>query len=300
MISVANLHLVERSVAGQTVVARFRAGIYLLVRRLPVVGLGLLVSVGAARAQAPLRTAIVPPAPSDEQSYSKEFVFGINFNDQGGLLGGASVRSSRVLDDRYLRFWMVEGVMLKNTGKEQRVTNPYVGGTYVASKTNYAFVLRPSFGLQRVLFRKAAESGVQVNALVSAGPSIGLLMPYYITYDRTFAVGQTQYNLSTDEIVNEQYDRKKHNVELAILDHGPLFSGIGQTKVVPGAHLRGGLSFEYGRYRDAVAGLEVGFLVEAFTKRMVILAPDPNLSEDKLNHQFFPSVYLTLYFGHRS
>ena len=180
------------------------------------------------------------------------------------------------------------------------MTNPYVGGTYIASKTNYAFVLRPSFGLQRVLFRKAAEAGVQVNALVSAGPSIGLLMPYYISYDRTFAVGQSQYNLTTDDIVNEQYDRTKHNVELAILDHGPLFSGIGQTKIVPGAHLRGGLSFEYGRYRDAVAGLEVGFLVEAFTKRMVILAPDPNLTEDKLNHQFFPSVYLTLYFGHRS
>ncbi|GAA4044320.1 hypothetical protein GCM10022409_32980 [Hymenobacter glaciei] len=300
MISVANLHLTEGFALGRAVASRLQAGIRFVARALPVVGLGLAASVGTAQAQAPLRTTVVPLAPSDEQSYRKEFVFGINFNDQGGLLGGASIRSSRVLDDRNLRFWMVEGVMLKNTGKEQRMTNPYVGGTYIASKTNYAFVLRPSFGLQRVLFRKAAESGVQVNALASAGPSIGLLMPYYITYDRTFAVGQTQYNLSTDDIVNEQYDRKKHNVELAILDHGPLFSGIGQTKIVPGAHLRGGLSFEYGRYRDAVAGVEVGFLVEAFTKRMVILAPDPNLSEDNLNRQFFPSVYLTLYFGHRS
>ena len=300
MISVANLHFAGGSASKQAVGARFRTGIRLVARRLPAVALGLVLAVGAARAQAPLRTAVVPLAPSDEQSYRKEFVFGINFNNQGGLLGGASIRSSRVLDDRNLRFWMVEGVMLKNTGKEQRMTNPYVGGTYIASKTNYAFVLRPSFGLQRVLFRKAAEAGVQVNALVSAGPSLGLLMPYYISYDRTFAVGQTQYNLSTDDIVNEQYDPTKHNVELAILDHGPLFSGIGQTKVVPGAHLRGGLSFEYGRYRDAVAGVEVGFLVEAFTKRMVILAPNPNLSEDNLNRQFFPSVYLTLYFGHRS
>ena len=300
MVSVANLHLAESSASGPAFLARFRAGIRSMARGLPVVALGLAMAAGPARAQAPLRTGVVPLAPSDEQSYNKEFVFGINFNNQGGLLGGASIRSSRVLDDRNLRFWMLEGVMLKNTGKEQRVTNPYVGGTYVASKTNHAFVLRPSFGLQRVLFRKAAESGVQVNVLASAGPSLGLLMPYYITYDRTFAVGQTQYNLSTDDIVNEQYDRTKHNVELAILDHGPLFSGIGQTKVVPGAHLRGALSFEYGRYRDAVAGLEAGFLLEAFTKRMVILAPDPNLSEDKLNSQFFPSVYLTLYFGHRS
>ena len=269
-----------------------------MMRGLPLAALALLAAV-AAQAQAPLRPAVVPPAPSDEQSYSKEFVFGINFNTQGGLLGGASVRSSRVLDERTLRFWMLEGVMLKNA-KEQRVTNPYVGGSYIDSKTNYGFVLRPSFGLQRVLFRKAADAGVQVNALASAGPSLGLLMPYYITYDRTFAANQTQYNLSDDDIVNEQYDPTKHNVELAILDHGPLFAGISQTKVVPGGHLRGALSFEYGRYRDAVAGLEVGFLVEAFTKRMVILSPDPNLPSDNLNRQFFPSVYLTLYFGHRS
>jgi hypothetical protein len=255
---------------------------------------GLLIGA-SARAQAPARPAPVSDAPSDEQSFRKEFVFGINFNTQGALLGGASVRSSRVLDDRLLRFWSIEGVMLKNN-KEDRVST-LVGGTYIDQKTNHAFVLRPSFGLQRILFRKAADAGVQVNGLVSAGPSIGLLMPYYITYDRTAPITRV-INLSTDDIVNEQYDPRKHVYPDAILDHGPLFSGIGQTQVVPGLHFRGGLSFEYGRYRDAVTGLEAGFLVEAFTKKMVILSPYSET--DNLNRQFFPSVYLTLYFGHRS
>ncbi len=245
------------------------------------------------RVPAPVPTA----APSDEQSYRKEFVYGINFNTQGALLGGVSVRSSRVLDDRFLRFWSIEGVMLKNA-KEERL-NTQVGGSYIDRKTNYAFVLRPSVGIQRILFRKAADAGVQVNGLVSVGPSFGLLMPYYISYDRTAPVTQ-QINLSSDDIVNEQFDPVKHIDSRAILDHGPLFSGIGQTQVVPGVHLRGGLSFEYGRYRDAVTGLEVGFLVEAFTKRMVILSPSTLSDKDALNHQFFPSVYLTLYFGHRS
>jgi hypothetical protein len=265
--------------------------------------LGLLVvgllAVSTARAQAPVRPApaVLPDAPSDEQSYQKEFVFGVNFNTQAGLIGGASVRSSRVLDDRLLRFWSLEGVMLKNNEKEIRI-NTVVGGSYIDQKVNYAFVLRPSIGLQRILFRKAADAGVQINGLVSVGPSIGLLMPYYISYDRTAPVTRV-INLNTDEIVNEQYDPRKHTFPDAILDHGPLFSGIGQTQVVPGFHLRGGLSFEYGRYRDAVTGLEAGFMVEAFTKRMVILSP--YFSEtDNLNRQFFPSVYLTLYFGHRS
>ena len=68
----------------------------------------------------------------------------------------------------------------------------------------------------------------------------------------------------------------------------------------PASTCAAALSFEYGRYRDAVAGLEVGFLVEGFTKRMVILSPGTQADADALNHQFFPSVYLTLYFGHRS
>jgi hypothetical protein len=187
--------------------------------------------------------------------------------------------------------------MLKNA-KEERV-NTIVGGSYIKRKTNYGFVLRPSVGLQRILFRKAADAGVQVNGLASVGPSIGLLMPYYISYDRT-AIRTQVINVQTDDIANEQYDPYIHTYEQAILDHGPLFSGIGQTKVVPGFHVRGGLSFEYGRYRDAVTGLEVGFLVEGFTKRMLILSPGNNADTDALNRQFFPSVYLTLYFGHRS
>ncbi|MBF9238398.1 hypothetical protein I2I05_13415 [Hymenobacter sp. BT683] len=252
-----------------------------------------------AWAQAPVRPVPVPAAPSDEQSYSKEFVYGVNFNTQGGLLGGASVRSTRVLDEQWMRFWSIEGVMLKNNAKEQRI-NTIVGGSYIDRKTNYAFALRPSVGLQRILFRKAADAGVQVNGLVSAGPSLGLLMPYYISFDRTYT--QTRvFNVATDEIVNEQYNPVKHADVDAILDRGPLFSGIGETQLVPGFHLRGGLSFEYGRYRDAVTGMEVGFLVEGYTKRLLILSPSNNPREvDGLNRQFFPSVYLTLFFGQRS
>ena len=271
-------------------------------RLLGLLGGGLLLA-GAAHAQAPVRPAgpaVVGTAPSDEQSYRKEFVFGVNFNTQGGLLGGASIRSARVRDEQWLRFWSLEGVMLKNNNKEQNV-NTVVGGSFVNRKINYAFALRPSVGVQRVLFRKAADAGVQVNGLLSAGPTIGLLLPYYISYDRTAAkTTPVIINPQTDEIVDEQYDPAKHNNMAAILDRGPLFSGIGQTKVVPGFHLRGGLSFEYGRYRDAVAGLEVGFLVEAYTKRLLILSPSSLLETDPLNRQFFPSLYLTLFFGHRS
>jgi hypothetical protein len=268
-----------------------------------------LAGAGRAQAQAPSPTPtpvgptleVVPQAmPSDEQSYRRETVFGINFNTQGGLIGGANVRVAKVLDERWLRFWSLEGVSLKNP-KEENVTNPYTGGTYKRFKANYAFALRPSIGIQRILFRKAADAGVQVNGLLSAGPTLGLLMPYYISFDQTAARTGSAPGVN-DVIVDEAYDPDKHGgiQESYIFDRAPLFSGIGQTKVVPGVHLRGGLSFEYGRYRDAVAGAEIGFMLEAYTKRLLMLNPPAASNLSTLNRQFFPSFYLTLYIGHRS
>ena len=269
-----------------------------LSRFLGLLTVGVLATSAAAHAQAPTRPVTMPPpAPSDEQSYTKEIVYGINFNTQGGLIGGVNFRSAHVINDQWLRFWSLEGVSFKNP-KEESVTNGNTGGSYVRRKTNYAFSLRPSYGLQRILFRKAADAGVQVNGLLSAGPSIGLLMPYYITYDYTAA--RTKVLSNNDPLVNEQYDPAKHTEEGAIIDRAPIFSGIGGTQLVPGFHIRGGLSFEYGRYRDAVAGAEVGFLLEAYTKRLNILSPGSLGDANALNHQFFPSVYLTMYIGHRS
>ncbi len=268
---------------------------------LGLAGTGQVWAQTPATATPPPTGPVLTPAPlampSDEQSYRRETVYGINFNTQGGLIGGVNVRVAKVLDERWLRFWSLEGVSFKNP-KEESVTNPYTGGTFKLYKANYAFALRPSIGIQRILFRKAADAGVQVNGLLSAGPSIGLLMPYYISYDITAFNNQSQPS-NNDVIVDEAYDPSKHDANF-IYDRAPLFSGIAQTKIVPGAHLRGALSFEYGRYRDAVAGAEVGFLLEVYTKELLMLNPPAPADVNSLNRQFFPSVYLTLYLGHRS
>jgi hypothetical protein len=59
-----------------------------------------------------------------------------------------------------------------------------------------------------------------------------------------------------------------------------------------GAHLKTGLSFEYGRYREDVTGVEVGFLMEAYPKELLIISGAKNTA-------FFTSAYLILYYGRR-
>ncbi len=260
-------------------------------------GSALLALLGASPAVQAQQMSSAAAAPSNEDaSYRKEFTYGINFNTRGGLIGGISVRSTRMLNQDWARFWSIEGVEVKHP-KEQKVSNS-VGGQYVLGKTNYMYVLRPSVGVQRVIFRKAPDTGVQVNALIGGGPSIALLMPYYIAYDYTERNSQGQPVGSITDVRNEQFDPQIHSTQ-RILDRAPLFTGVGETKPHVGVHVRGALGFEYGRYRDAVAGVETGFLFEAYTKRLPILRAN-QVDDNKLNRSFYPSVYLTLYLGHRS
>ncbi|MDF7814367.1 hypothetical protein [Hymenobacter sp. YC55] len=259
-------------------------------RLLSLAGLLTIFTGSAAQAQS------ASSSPNDDPSYRKEFVYGVNFNTRGGLIGGVSVRSTRVLTENWSRFWSIEAVEVKHR-KERRVAS-FNGSSFVLDKANYFIVLRPSVGAQRVVFRKAAESGVQVNALMSAGPSIGLLMPYYINYDFT----QRDINgrpIGGEDVRTEQYDPYIHTDQSLIRDRAPLFSGASETKPYIGAHWRGALSFEYGRYRDAVAGIETGVLLEVYGKRPVILR-SRDVPDSKINNSFYPSVYLTIYLGSRS
>jgi hypothetical protein len=122
-------------------------------------------------------------------------------------------------------------------------------------------------------------------------------MPYYIYYDYT-EPNPRPGNNTPDDIRAEQFDPARH-IPAKIYDRAPLFQGVSQTKPNIGGHLRGALNFEYGRYRDAVAGLEAGVLVEAYTNTLTVLRSQ-GVSDRKLNDQMFSSVYLTLYIGHRN
>jgi hypothetical protein len=59
-----------------------------------------------------------------------------------------------------------------------------------------------------------------------------------------------------------------------------------------GANLKTGISFELSGFRNSVTGFEVGFLMEAFTRRIIIIPTADNRS-------VFTSAYLTLFFGGR-
>ena len=211
--------------------------------------------------------------------YDKEYIFGVNKNTNGGLIGGFVFKAGTRISDDQFSFWSIELSNVKNP-KEVRY-NTVLGNSYIFGKSNYLYSIRPQYGREMVLFKKAPNQGVQVSALAAVGPSIGLIAPYYI-----------EYALNRVETVTEQYDPEVHQSRFNILGTGSLFQGIGQSDLAIGANVKAALNFEFGVFRSNVTGLELGYMLEGFTKEIPLIPTAEN-------RQLFQSVYFTFYYGFR-
>lgn len=211
--------------------------------------------------------------------YDKEYLIGANKNTNGGLIGGFIFKAGTRIDDTQFSFWAVELSNVKSP-KEIRY-NTVLGNSYIFGKSNYLYSIRPQYGREIILFKKAPNQGVQVSALAAVGPSFGLIAPYYI-----------EYAVNRIETVREQYDPEIHQSRFNILGTGRLFEGLGKSKFALGANLKAALSFEFGVFRSNVTGLELGYMLEGFTKEIPLIPTAEN-------RQLFQSVYFTFFYGFR-
>jgi hypothetical protein len=222
--------------------------------------------------------------------YNNEFLAGINFNTNGGLIGGFMFRytaSNPKHPKQFNNFGFDIGIV--KHPKEIRLSSNISGGTFVAYKTNHLVVFRPSYGKEFLLFRKANEDGVQLDWLIGGGLSFGMLTPYIVEYD---------YFTYTSF---EQFDPSKHSLS-RIVGNGGFMSGLGSSKFVPGFHIKSGISFEYSHFNTHVTGIEVGFMLEAFTKKMEMIRNTSDASSVYAipNKQVFTSIYVNIFYGGRN
>ena len=256
----------------------------------------LLVLAGAVRPDG-VRAQSQPAAPTASRArsaaaeplYRREFVYGVTSTSNSGIIAGGGIRSSHYWKPDWLWFWAVQVNEVKNR-KELRRQSSINGDQFIRGKTNFLYAVRPSVGLERIVLHKATEQGVQVSALVSAGPTLGLEVPYYIYYVYDDPIPLT----NLQDVRREQNNPLRQPYEeRRVAGSASFTAGLPEAKVVPGLHLRASLAFEYGRYRESVTGLEAGAMIEAYGRR-------PMLVPQTTNQQVFSSVFLTLFFGRRS
>ena len=219
----------------------------------------------------------------DREHYSTEFIWGINKNTSGGLIGGFVFRKSRVVNERLYESIGLELMNVKHPLEVQFRTGS--GSAFIFGKMNYLYALRFQYGRELILFRKAPQQGVEIKAIGAVGPSLGLLAPYYIEYSPGGGQGgntrREPYNPANSSHVPEN-----------ILGPGYIFQGVQESKIRLGANLKAGLSFELGSAKSSVTGFEIGALLDAYTQRIQLMAGAENRA-------LFPTAYVTIFYGTR-
>ncbi len=211
----------------------------------------------------------------EEFDYSREFIWGINKNTNSGLIGGLTLKWARRMKENTYRTISFDILNVKHP-KEQRYISQTTGTSFIFGKQNFLYSIRGQYGVERIMFRKAPQQGVQINVGAAAGPTIGLEAPYYV--------------LSGGN--SEVYDPNRHTSPNAIQGSGKLLQGLGESKIVPGLNAKTSVIFEFGTFRKNVAGLEIGLAAEVFTREIVLVPTQENRA-------FYTSGFFTLFWGSR-
>jgi hypothetical protein len=219
----------------------------------------------------------------DSYEYNSEFTWGINKNSSGGLIGGFTFKKARRISANQFETYGLEIMNVKNP-EEVRVQSRATGNFFIFGKSNYLYAFRFQYGRDFVLFTKAPQQGVEIKAVIAAGPSLGIVAPYYIER----SVDNSFFNT-----IHEQYDPNNTNHTLdKIFGTGYLFEGLGKSKIQMGGNIKLGLNFELGVVKSQVTGFEVGILIDAYLKEVVLM---PTAT----NRAVFPTAYFTLFYGTR-
>jgi hypothetical protein len=205
----------------------------------------------------------------DEQKrafYRHERTFGLMLNTDGY---GLSYREGRYIDFRNTNLYEIDLGIL-NHPRELKLQNPWYpsGSSFVFGKLNSVFFIRGGVGKRHELFNKEDLGGVAIRYFFTAGPSLALMKPIY--YKVLYPATPTSFYLEEEkfeESIHHPYD---------IYSRASFFKGLKETKIIPGAYLKGGFNFEFSKNDRAVHTIELGSVINAYLKKVEIMATEDN------------------------
>lgn len=217
----------------------------------------------------------------DSYEYQSEFTWGINKNTASGLIGGLVFKKARKKSEKVLETFGLEIMNVKHP-QEVRTSSLSTGNYYIYGKSNFLYALRLQYGRDFILFKKAPQQGVEIKAIFAAGPTIGVVAPYYVTFGSD---QNTSYS--------GQYDPNNPNMAPEMVTgSGRLFQGLGESEITPGLNVKAALNFELGTVKSQVTGFEIGFLFDGYVKKIEMMPQTEN-------YWAYPTLFITLFYGSR-
>ncbi len=212
-------------------------------------------------------------------AFRKHYAFGIKLITDGYAVSFEKGYAKSVRSATLFQLEIAE----RKHPKEEKQRNPNAPTSpIIYGKVNYFYPVKLGVQKQFLLGNKSNKNGVSITGNIGGGLSLGFLRAYEVEVDKN---GQRTFI---------RYDSE----DSLLFKTGPYYGGPGlgkgwnKIKMTPGLYVKPGLRFDYGRYNDLVAAIEVGVVAEYYTKKI------PQMFDIKENSFFF-SAYFTVLFGKR-
>ena len=224
--------------------------------------------------------------------YNKELAVNIRLHTNGFAFG---VDIGKIKTYYQTKFFHLELGELKSP-KETRQSPDYasspngkVSRAFKFGKQNSLYVLRAGYGMKRYFSEKAKRKGVAVGVSYEAGATLGLVKPYYL---EIFSPENGGSPISTK--YSEENHERFTNI-YAIYGSSGWTKGLDEISILPGAHGKLAVHFDWGAFDQYVKAFEAGIMVDVFAKEAPIMIE----TEDNKNRPYFINLFLNLQFGKR-
>ncbi len=208
----------------------------------------------------------------------KHFLGGLKLNTDGY---GGFIEIGRAKSTRTALLFQLDISERKHPKETKQFNLTNNAGPYIYGKINFFYPVKLGVQYQYLLGNKGNKNGVSVSANAGGGISLGLLRPYLLGFDS-----------SSTQIFRGYADDSVKFLNATNISGPNLGTGFNKLKVTPGAYVKGGLRFDYGKYNEVVSALEVGLVAEFYSKKI------PQMVYNKEKNFFF-SAYVAILFGKR-
>ena len=252
------------------------------------------------------RVAVKPPArivrPKPPKPINREFSFGGQLNSDGwsAILERSAVRTEETREKANMFYDLLnlslEFTEHKHPKQQKTSTSSDPNGTsklkpYVFGKINNFYAAKLGVSKSKLIAGKPEPSTVSIHWKYGGGLSVGLLKPYYIVAFAPSSPGASgglvEQNIKYDENTAPFFLNERNIVG------GTFFTeGLGEIEVIPGAHLKTALSFDFAMNKKSVLALETGISAEFYTRPIELMAAQKAVP-------YFVNLYVGIRFGRR-
>ena len=228
--------------------------------------------------------------------YNKELSFDLQFLQTNGW--SFAMNSGKIKTYYLTPFYHISIGELKHIKEYRQQSLESLGGSFgnnqsfILGKQNNLFAVRAGYGQKRYFSEKAKIKGLAVGISYEAGPTLGLLKPYYLDLRYPSDSG------GSDVFRAQKYNEENHDIFLERTRIGGaagLGKGFSEIAIRPGFHAMASAHFDWGAFDEFVKAMEAGFMIDFFFGDTDIMVE----TEGVENRPFFMNVFINLQLGKR-